>query len=76
MPDLQKTIQQSDVNKAFGIVEDVLDTLIEVGNGTTDDDLHDAADKLFGLRYFLTSVFQPDQIMEQDRECWDELKLR
>jgi len=32
------------------IIEDVLDTLIEVGNGITDADLHEAADKLFIFR--------------------------
>lgn len=32
------------------IIEDVLDTLIEVGNGVTDEELHYAADKLFKFR--------------------------
>lgn len=32
------------------IIEIVLDTLIEVGNGTTDDELHKAADYLIALR--------------------------
>ena len=36
--------------EARSILEDVLDTLIEVGNGTTDEMLHEAADKLFRFR--------------------------
>lgn len=32
------------------LLEDVLDTLVEVGNGVTDKDLHEAADKLFKFR--------------------------
>ena len=32
------------------ILEDVIDTLIEVGNGTTDEQLHKAADKLLNFR--------------------------
>lgn len=32
------------------ILEIVLDTLVEVGNGTTDEELHKAADYLFALR--------------------------
>ena len=32
------------------LLEDVLDTLVEVGNGVTDEQLHEAADKLFKVR--------------------------
>jgi 3-polyprenyl-4-hydroxybenzoate decarboxylase len=32
------------------IIENVIDTLVEVGNGTTDEELHKAADYLFALR--------------------------
>lgn len=39
----------SDDDAAY-IIEVVLDTLVEVGNGTTDADLHEAADYLFALR--------------------------
>ena len=49
-----REIQKDDINTAFGIIEDVLNDLIEVGNGTTNKMLHADADKLFGLRYFLT----------------------
>ena len=35
---------------AHELIEEVLDTLIEVGNGTTDEMLHEAADKLFVVR--------------------------
>lgn len=36
--------------EAHGLLEDVLDTLVEVGNGVTDEMLHEAADKLFKFR--------------------------
>lgn len=32
------------------IIENVLDVLVEVGNGTTDEELYKAADYLFALR--------------------------
>jgi len=39
--------------EAKSALEDVIDTLIEVGNGTTDEMLHKAADKLLEFRdYF------------------------
>ena len=44
------------MNKVFGLIEDVLDTLIEVGNGTTDEMLHEAADKLFMVRDLLEAT--------------------
>lgn len=37
-------------NEAEIILEDIIDTLIEVGNGTTDKQLHEAADKLLNFR--------------------------
>ena len=37
-------------NEATLILEDVLDVLVEVGNGVTDEMLHEAADKLFKFR--------------------------
>lgn len=39
---------------ALSLIEDVLDTLIEVGNGTSEDELHEAADKMFDLRDMIT----------------------
>jgi len=36
--------------QAAELLEDVIDTLIEVGNGTTDEMLHAACQKLFKLR--------------------------
>jgi hypothetical protein len=36
--------------KAANLLEEVIDTLIEVGNGITDEDLHKAADKLLKFR--------------------------
>lgn len=46
-----------DAAEACNLIEDVLDTLVEVGNGTTDKMLHDAADLLFVFRdrYFRDS---------------------
>ena len=35
------------------LIEDVLDTLVEVGNGATEEDLHKAADKLLKARRIL-----------------------
>lgn len=37
-------------DEAEVILEDVIDTLIEVGNGTTEKQLHEAADKLLNFR--------------------------
>ena len=37
-------------DEAKEILEDALDLLVEVGNGTTDKDLHDAASKLFTFK--------------------------
>lgn len=39
-----------DKDEASIILEDVIDTLIEVGNGVTDEMLHEAADKLLKFR--------------------------
>lgn len=39
--------------EALLLIEDVLDTLVEVGNGVTDEMLHEAADKLFKARGLL-----------------------
>ena len=70
--------EQTDVDLAFGIIEDVLDTLIEAGNGVTNEALHTQADKLFGLRYFLTSLFRRQYLAyeehQADRKCWEEVK--
>ena len=41
------------MKEVLGLIEDVLDTLIEVGNGTTDEMLHEAANKLFMVRDLL-----------------------
>lgn len=49
--------------EAREILEDVLDTLVEVGNGTTDDDLKEAADHLFRFRdEWFKKVQQTDDI--------------
>lgn len=48
-----KEIPKSEIlsdEEARIILEDVIDTLIEVGNGITDKQLHEAADKLLNFR--------------------------
>ena len=42
------------------LLEEVLDTLIEVGNGTTEEHLHEAVDRLSKFRdeYFMWSILQ------------------
>ena len=44
------------MKEVFGLIEDILDTLIEVGNGTTDEMLHEAANKLFKVRDLLEAT--------------------
>lgn len=74
-----REIQKKEIDTAFGIVEDVLDDLIEVGNGTTDEALHADADKLFGLRYFLVWLFRPDRLEygehKYDKKKWEMTKM-
>lgn len=54
----------------FELIEDILDTLIEVGNGVTDEDLHESADKLFKVRDILnTTVNKQEQIKGRCRDC-------
>ena len=60
-----KMMEDQDVRKTvytdvFGLIEDILDVLIEVGNGTTDEMLHVAADKLFMVRGLLKGEVKPD----------------
>lgn len=73
-----REIQKEDINTAFGIIQDVLDDLIEAGNGTSDKMLHADADKLFGLRYFLTWLFRQgdleDAECKHDKERWEAVK--
>ena len=48
----REQLEKSDITKeeAAEILEDVLDTLIESGNGATQEDLSNATDKLFKFR--------------------------
>ena len=52
---LQKELEAEQEKKkpAMQLIEDVLDTLVEVGNGVTDEMLHEAAEKLFKARGLL-----------------------
>lgn len=43
-------VQELTKKEAAEILEDVLDVLVEVGNGTTDEQLQEACDKLFKFR--------------------------
>ncbi len=54
--------------EVFGLIEDVLDTLIEVGNGTTDEMLHEAANKLFRVRDLLKAKIMAIKALEQQSE--------
>lgn len=49
-----QTVQEE--KRAFTLLEDVLDTLVEVGNGVSDKDLHEAAAKLFEARKLLRGI--------------------
>lgn len=51
-----KVIKPREHVEAQRLIEDILDTLIEVGNGTTDKMLHEAADKLFEVRRLLFGI--------------------
>ncbi len=52
--DLKKNPRRLTREEASSLVDDVIDTLIEVGNGVTDEMLHADADKLFMVRdYYL-----------------------
>lgn len=52
----QKEESMMDWDEAMELIEEVLDTLIEVGNGVKDEDLHRAADYLFKARDILESI--------------------
>lgn len=45
-----KQVKKISREDACEILETVLDTLVEVGNGISDEDLHNAADMLFEFR--------------------------
>jgi hypothetical protein len=50
---LEQLLAKSKNKEAISLIEDVLDTLVEVGNGVTDEMLHEAAEKLFKVRALL-----------------------
>lgn len=50
------------------LIEEILDTLIEVGNGVTDEHLHEAADKLFKIRDILEKVPGDYDVVEVVKE--------
>lgn len=52
-----------DKKEAAELLENILNILVEVGNGTTDEELHEAADMLFDFRdhYFKFSDIEPEE---------------
>jgi hypothetical protein len=64
-------------NDAGLIIEGILDDLIEVGNGTTDEMLHIAADKLFALRdkWFNREIVDYQSLMEEEWEQVEDDKM-
>jgi hypothetical protein len=56
------------MKEVFGLIEDILDTLIEVGNGTTDEMLHEAADELFRVRDLLKKTVKDQEQEESEME--------
>ncbi len=56
------------MKEVFGLIEDALDTLIEVGNGTTDEMLHEAADELFRVRDLLEKVVKDQEQEESEMD--------
>lgn len=54
--------------EVFGLIEDILDTLIEIGNGTTDEMLHEAADELFRVRDLLEKSVKEQEESEMEME--------
>lgn len=49
--------EKEKIHSAFSSIEDVLDTLTEVGNGATDEALWEARGKLFEARDILLNYF-------------------
>ena len=62
------TEKEETMKEVFGLIEDVLDTLIEVGNGTTDEMLHEAADELFRARDLLKKTVKDQEQEESEME--------
>ena len=68
-PDHRPLIDADEVMKeVFGLIEDILDTLIEVGNGTTDEMLHEAANELFRVRDLLKKTVKDQEQEESEME--------
>lgn len=61
--------------EVFGLIEDILDTLIEVGNGTTDEMLHEAADELFRVRDLLEKAVKDQEREESEMEMEMEMRI-
>lgn len=53
LPEKIRFLDAQNNSHAMNLIESVLDTLVEVGNGTTDEMLHEAAEKMFQVRDML-----------------------
>lgn len=69
-----RVVREIAVITALDLIEDVLDTIIELGNGVDEQDVHNEASKLFALRYFLNACFMRNSYYDNnpDKKYWDQ----
>ena len=59
---LKPKVYKGEIGEAMENIEDVLDTLTEVGNGATDEDLWRAREKLFEARDLIKEYLEEAQL--------------
>ena len=59
---LKPKVYKGEIGEAMENIEDVLDTLTEVGNGATDEDLWKAREKLFEARDVIKEYLEEAQL--------------
>ena len=59
---LKPKVYKGEIGEAMENIEDVLDTLTEVGNGATDEDLWKAREKLFEARDLIKEYLEEAQL--------------
>ena len=59
---LKPKVYKGEIGEAMENIEDVLDTLTEVGNGATDEDLWKAREKLFEARDLIKEHLEEAQL--------------
>ena len=70
-----RVIRNTEVDAALRVIEEALDTLMNVGNGVSDAMLHETADRIFGLRYFFLKLFKPNELFEDcGKEFWEQIE--